>query len=126
MESTLRTNHHGEDDGSLGGLDDPQQDQTAQLDDSEEVDLPQGDVTEIDEVGLVLRRHAEQREAVKELGKIELCILFLDQFAGSVSHSLCLQPRKHFLSSRQKYVGNDVQLSAQKNVSLSCRMCDYN
>lgn len=72
------SDHHGEDDGSLGGLDDPQQDQTAQLDDGEEVDLPQRDVTKIDEVGLVLGRHAEQREAVIELEEIKLCILFLD------------------------------------------------
>lgn len=68
-----RTNHHGEDDGSLGGLDDPQQDQTAQLDDGEKMDLPQRDVTEIDEVGLVLSWHAEQREAVEELQKTKLC-----------------------------------------------------
>lgn len=62
------THHHGEDDGSLGGLDDPQQDQTAQLDDGEEMDLPQRNVTQVDEVGLVLGRHAEQRESVEELG----------------------------------------------------------
>lgn len=77
----MRTNHHGEDDGSLGGLDDPQQDQTAQLDDSEEVDLPQRDVTEIDKVGLVLGRHAEQCEAVVELEKIKRFISCA--FAGS-------------------------------------------
>lgn len=59
--------HHGEDDGGLGGLDDPEQDQAAELDDGEEVDFPQRDVPQVDEVRLVLGWHAEQLQPVKEL-----------------------------------------------------------
>lgn len=59
--------HHGENDGSLGGLDDPQQDQTAELDDGEEVHLPQRDVAKVDEVRLMFGRHAEQPQTVEEL-----------------------------------------------------------
>lgn len=66
----MRTNHHGKNNGSFGGLDEPEQDQTSELDDGEEVDLPQGYVSEIDEVWLVLGWHAEKCEAVKELEKI--------------------------------------------------------
>ena len=64
------THHHGKDDGSSGGLDEPEQNQTAELDDGEEVHLPQRYVPEIDEVWLVLGRHAEKSETVKELEKI--------------------------------------------------------
>lgn len=42
------THHHGKHNGSLGGLDDPEQDQAAELDDGEEVHLPQGYVSQID------------------------------------------------------------------------------
>lgn len=59
--------HHGEDDGGPGRLDDPQQDQAAELHDGEEVHLPQWDVAKVDEVWLVLGRHAEQPQAIKKL-----------------------------------------------------------
>lgn len=59
--------HHGEDNGSLGSLDDPQQDQAAELDDGEEVHLPQRDVAKVDEVRLMFGRHAEQLQTVEEL-----------------------------------------------------------
>lgn len=60
-------NHHGEDDGIIGGLDDPEHDQAAELDDGEEVDLPQGNVSQVDEVWLVLGWHTKQLQTVKEL-----------------------------------------------------------
>ena len=63
--------HHGEDNGGPGGLDDPQQGETGELDDGEEVHLPQGHVAEVDEVGLMLSGHAEQLEAVEELRERE-------------------------------------------------------
>ena len=56
--------HHGEDDGGGRGLDDPQQHQTCELGHSEEVHLPQRNVTQVDEVWLVLGRHGKQQEAV--------------------------------------------------------------
>lgn len=59
--------HHGKDDGSLGGLDDPEQNQAAELDDREEVHLPQRDVAQVDEVRLMFGRHAEQLETVEQL-----------------------------------------------------------
>lgn len=60
--------HHGEDDGGPGRLDDPQQDQAAELDDGEEVHLPQRDVAKVDEVWLMLGWHAEQPQAIEKLG----------------------------------------------------------
>lgn len=60
MSSFSSGYHHGEDDGGPGRLDDPQQHQAAELDDGEEVHLPQWDVAKVDEVRLVLGRHAEQ------------------------------------------------------------------
>lgn len=59
--------HHGEDDGSRRRLDHPEQHQAGELGDGEQVDLSQRDVTQVDEVRLVLCRHAEQLEAVEEL-----------------------------------------------------------
>lgn len=59
--------HHGEDDCGPGRLDDPQQDQAAELDDGEEVHLPQRDVAKVDEVWLMLGRHAKQLQAVEKL-----------------------------------------------------------
>lgn len=63
----LFTHHHRKHNGSLGGLDDPEQNQTAELDDGEQVHLPQGHVSQIDEVWLVLGWHTKQSQAVKEL-----------------------------------------------------------
>lgn len=68
--------HHGEDDGGLGGLDDPEQDQAAELNDGEEVHLPQWDVTKVDEVRLMFGRHAEQPQTVKELHRRKQIIHF--------------------------------------------------
>ena len=61
--------HHGEDDGGGGGLDDPEQHQTGELCQREEVHLPQGDVPQVDEVRLVLSRHPEELQTVEELGE---------------------------------------------------------
>lgn len=63
----LFTHHHRKYDGSLGRLDDPEQNQTAELGDGEEVHLPQGHMTQIYEVWLVLGWHTEQCQPVKEL-----------------------------------------------------------
>lgn len=62
------TNHNGEDDGQEGGLQDPENSQTCDLDQREEVHLPQGDVTEVGEVGLVFGWHHVQLNPVPELG----------------------------------------------------------
>lgn len=59
--------HHGKDDGSPGHLDDPEQDKTGQLDQGEEMNLPQGHVPQVDEIWLVFRRHPEQLQAIEEL-----------------------------------------------------------
>lgn len=59
--------HHGENNGSRRRLDHPEQHQARELGDSEQVNLSQWDVTQVDEVWLVLCRHAEQLEAVEEL-----------------------------------------------------------
>lgn len=62
-----RCYHHRKDNGSLGGLDDPEQDQAAELDDREEVHLPQRNMAQVDEVRLMFGRHAEQPETVEQL-----------------------------------------------------------
>lgn len=67
VELDCFTNHHRKDNGSLGGLDDPEKNQTAELNNGEEVHLPQGYMPQIDEVWLVFCWHAEQCETVVEL-----------------------------------------------------------
>lgn len=59
--------HHGKHDSRCRGLDDPEQHQTRELHQREDVDLPQRHVAQIDQVGLVLGRHAKQLDSVKEL-----------------------------------------------------------
>lgn len=49
--------HDREDDGSHSGLEDPEQSQAKDLHKSEEVDLPEGNVSQVNQVRLVLRRH---------------------------------------------------------------------
>lgn len=61
------TNHNGENNGSHSGLEDPEERQTKQLDESEEMDLPQWDVPQVDQVWLVFGRHEEQLESVHKL-----------------------------------------------------------
>lgn len=61
--------HHGKNNGSGRRLDHPEQHQARELGDGEQVNLSQWDVPQVDEVWLVLCRHAEQLEAVKELRK---------------------------------------------------------
>lgn len=61
------TNHNGENNGSHSGLEDPEERQTKQLDESEEMDLPQWDVPQVDQVRLVFGRHEEQLEPVHKL-----------------------------------------------------------
>lgn len=68
--------HDGEDDGSHGGLEDPQEGQAQGLDEGEEVDASLWDVAQVDEVRLVLGGHQEQLQPVHELagsGKIFRC-----------------------------------------------------
>lgn len=59
--------HHGENDGSSGGFNDPQKHQAAELDDGEQVDLSQRDVSQVNKVRLVFRRHPKQPQTIKEL-----------------------------------------------------------
>jgi len=61
------TNHHGEDDGRTGHLDDPEQHEAGELHQGEEVHFAQRHVPQVDEVRLVLGRHPKQLQAVKEL-----------------------------------------------------------
>lgn len=63
----LWTRHHGENNSGGWRLDDPEQHEAGELGDSEQVNLPQGDVAQVDKVGLVLGGHAEQLQTVKEL-----------------------------------------------------------
>lgn len=64
------THHNREDDGQEGGLQDPKNSQTCDLDQREEVHLPQWNVTEVGEVGLVLGGHQIQFDSVPELQRM--------------------------------------------------------
>ena len=75
--------HHGEHHGCGRGLDDPQQNQTGQLDQREDMDLPQRNVAQVDQIWLVLGRHSEQLDTVKELWRTEGDIGFV-QTAGKI------------------------------------------
>lgn len=59
--------HHGKDDGSSGGLDDPEENQTAELDDGEQMNLSEWNVPQVNEVWLVFSRHPEQPQTIKKL-----------------------------------------------------------
>lgn len=59
--------HHGENDRSRQRFDDPEQNQAAELGDGEQVNLPQRDVSQIDKIWLVLRRHTDKFQTVEEL-----------------------------------------------------------
>lgn len=63
--------HHGKNNSCCRGLDDPEQHQTCELHQGEDVDLPQRHVAQIDQIGLVLGRHAEQLDSVEELRRKE-------------------------------------------------------
>ena len=66
----LSTHHHGEADGDdLNGFDHPQDCQTEDLDDGEDVDPPQGHVTHVWKIGLVLDGLDEEEEAINQLKK---------------------------------------------------------
>lgn len=64
------TYHHRKDNGSPGGLDNPQKNETAELNYGKEVHLPQRYMSQVDEVWLMLSWHTKQREAIKELQEI--------------------------------------------------------
>lgn len=64
----LRSYHHGEADGDdLDCLDDPQNGQTQDLDDGEDVDPPERHVTNVRKIGLVFDWLDEEEEAVHQL-----------------------------------------------------------
>lgn len=67
----LVSHHDRENDGRHGGLEDPEQRQAQDLDEGEEVDLPEGDVPQVHQVGLVLGRHQQQLETIHELQESE-------------------------------------------------------
>ena len=68
----IKTSHHQrENQRGLGGLDDPERRQGAHLDQSEDVDLEERDVSEVEIVGLVLGWHQHQEQSVYELHPVQ-------------------------------------------------------
>lgn len=59
--------HDREYDGSHSGLEDPQQSQAEDLDEGKEVDLPERNVSQVNQVGLMFRRHQEQLKTIHKL-----------------------------------------------------------
>lgn len=91
----MRGYHHGEDDSGGRGLDDPEQHQTGELHQREDVDLPQRHIAQIDQVRLVLGRHAEQLDSVKEL-------------QGGPEKRLQLTVMAHKRCSKETHLSRDV------------------
>ena len=67
----MSSHHQRENQWGLGGLDDPERCQGAHLDQSEDVDLEERDVTEVEVVGLVLGWHQHQEQPVDELHPVQ-------------------------------------------------------
>lgn len=63
--------HHGKDNGGGRGFDDPQEHQTGELHQREDMHLPQWHVAQVDQIRLVLGRHAEQLNPIKQLQRRE-------------------------------------------------------
>lgn len=59
--------HHGKYNSCCRGLDYPEQNQTGELHQSEDMDLPQRHIAQVDQIRLVLCRHPKQFDSVKEL-----------------------------------------------------------
>ncbi len=67
--SNQHSHHDREDDGGHSGLEDPEDGQTCDLHQSEEVHAPQRDVTQEHEIWLVLGWHEEQLHPLPELNE---------------------------------------------------------
>lgn len=61
--------HDREYDGGHSGFEDPQQSQAEDLDEGEEVDLPEGNVSQVNQVRLMFRRHQKQLKTIHKLQK---------------------------------------------------------
>ena len=57
MQQQIRTNHNREDQGSVSRLDEPQYTQTEQLNQCEDMDSIDGNLTQIHQIRLVLDWH---------------------------------------------------------------------
>lgn len=77
---TMAAHHHGEDNGSHRRLEDPEESQTQALDEGEEVDASLGDVPQVDQIRLVLGWHQVQLQAVHELKRQAVVVVFLFVF----------------------------------------------
>lgn len=68
MSHSYHNSHHDrENDGCHSRLEDPEHGQAQYLDEGEEVDLPEGDVTQVNQVWLVFSWHQEQLQTIHEL-----------------------------------------------------------
>lgn len=67
----LQHYHDGKNDGSHCRLEDPEEGQTQGLDEGEKVDASLGDVSQVDQVRLVLGWHEEQLQAVHKLTRMK-------------------------------------------------------
>lgn len=63
------SHHDREDDGSHSGLEDPQQSQAEDLDKGEEVNLPQGNVSQVNQVWLMFCGHQKKFKTIHKLQK---------------------------------------------------------
>lgn len=59
--------HDGEDDGEEGGFEDPEDGEADDLQQCEQVNSPERNVTQVGVIRLVLRRHQKQLDSVPEL-----------------------------------------------------------
>ena len=93
--------HHGENDSGCGGLDDPEQYEAGELHQGENMDLPQGNVAQVDQVRLVLGWHTKQLDTVKELregeGERERDVNIV---LSTIHHLFHIFVRKHICNER--------------------------
>lgn len=66
---SVKIYHHRKDDGGSGRFNDPEEHQAGELDEGEQVNLPQRNMSQVDEVWLVLSWHPKQLQPVEELSK---------------------------------------------------------
>lgn len=59
--------HYREYDGGHSGLEDPEQSQAKDLEECEEMDLPEGNVSQVHQVRLMLRWHQKQLKTIHKL-----------------------------------------------------------
>lgn len=82
--------HHRKDYGGSGSFDDPEKHQAAELDDGEQVNFSQRDVSQVDKIRLVFCRHPKQPHTIKKLNDKHEHTVRTVQYDPVFGHNLVL------------------------------------